>query len=91
MDTQPYLAHLYCALFSTAYYGLFHVGEITSGSHPVQVQNVHIGRNKNKVLFILLTSKTHGLYSKPQTIKITSTVLKGKLTLSHTDRLNSDL
>ena len=62
----------YCALFSTAYFGLFRVGELTSGSHPVLVKNVHVGRNKNKVLFMLLTSKTHGLYSRPQSIKISS-------------------
>ena len=69
---QPYLAVLYCALFSTAYYGLFRVGELTSGSHPVRVGNVHTGRNKKKMLFILESSKTHGKHMRPQSIKITS-------------------
>ena len=71
-DTQPYLAYLYGALFSTAYFGLFRVGEVTSGSHPVKVGDVHIGRNKKKMLFVLRTSKTHGEHDRPQTIKITS-------------------
>ena len=69
---QPYLATLYCALFSTAYFGLFRVGELTSGSHPVLATNVHLARNKKKLLFILITSKTHGVYNRPQSIKITS-------------------
>ena len=72
---QLYLCSLYLALFSTAYFGLFRVGELTSGSHPVLVGNVHIARNKRKFLFILETSKTHGLESKPQSVKVTSTVL----------------
>ena len=32
---QIYLQSLYCALFSTAYFGLFRVGELSSGSRPV--------------------------------------------------------
>ena len=71
-NQQPFLAALYCALFSTAYFGLFHVAELTSGSHPIMVSNVHIGRNKKKFLFVLKTSKTHGEYNHPQTIKICS-------------------
>ena len=34
-NNQPYLATLYKAIFSTAYYGLFRIGEITKGTHPV--------------------------------------------------------
>ena len=34
-DQQHYLSILYKALFSTAYYGLFRIGELASGSHPV--------------------------------------------------------
>ena len=33
IDSQPYLAKLYTALFSMAYYRLFRVGELTSGTH----------------------------------------------------------
>ena len=50
---QHYLAALYPALLSTAYYGLLGVGEVTSGSHPVLARDMHIGNNKNKMLFIL--------------------------------------
>ena len=70
---QPYLAALYCALFSTAYFGLFRVGEVTQGSHLVMVTDVHLAKNKNKILFVLHTSKTHGLHNRPQSIKITFT------------------
>ena len=69
---QPYLAILYSTLFSTAYFGLFRVGELTAGSHPVMVKDVHLARNKKKFLFILRTSKTHGKHNFPQTVKITA-------------------
>ena len=69
---QPYLSALYAALLSTTYFGLFRIGEVTSGSHPVKVGDVHLAKNKLKVLFILRSSKTHGEYSAPQSIKISS-------------------
>ena len=46
IHSQPYLAHMHIALFSTAYFGLFRVGQLISGTHPVMVSDVHIGRNK---------------------------------------------
>ena len=67
---QPYLSRLYSAMLSTAYYGLFRVGEISSGSHPILVKDVHIAQNKNKMLFVLHTSKTHRKGNKPQLFKI---------------------
>ena len=67
---QIYLKILYKTLFSTAYYGLFRVGELTSGSHPVLVGDVHVSENKNKFLFLLRTSKTHWKDVKPQRVKI---------------------
>ena len=70
---QEFLATLYCALFSSAYFGMFRVGEITTGDHPVKVNDVQIGENKDKVLFILRTSKTHGKGDKLQKIKICRT------------------
>ena len=69
---QVYLAYLYRALFATAYFRLFRVGELTSGEHPVQVRDVQLGDNKQKVMFILRTSKTHGKGAKPHLIKISS-------------------
>ena len=77
---QPYLADLYRALLGTAYFGLFRVGELTTGDHPVLARDVHIGLNKRKMLFVLRTSKTHGLAAKPQLIKIAaSTTGKNKM------------
>ena len=69
---QPYLEVLYSALFATAYYGLFRIGEIMQSTHTVLAKDVHIGENKDK-LFILHTSKTHGRGDKPQMIKISAT------------------
>ena len=70
LHDQPYLQTMYKALFSIAYYGLFRIGELTSGNHPVKVCDVHICNKKCKLLFVLRTSKTHWTDSKPQFIKI---------------------
>ena len=71
---QPYLRSLYKALITTAYFGLFRVGELTAtfSNHAVRAKDVHLGANKKKMLFVLHTSKTHGKESKPQKIKISS-------------------
>ena len=69
---QIYLSKLYMAIISTAYYGLFRIGELTSGPHVIKVKDVHIGVNKDKVLFVLWTSKTHNKNNFPQSIKIAS-------------------
>ena len=69
-DKQPYLEILYKTMLIVGYYGMLRVGEITTGSHPVRAKDVHIGSNKNKILLILYTSKTHGYGSKPQKVKI---------------------
>ena len=70
---QPYLLTMYSTMFAMAYYGLFPIGEFASGPHVVLARNVHIGVNKNKMLFILNSSKTHTKGDKPQLVKITST------------------
>ena len=69
---QVYLCKLYLALFSTAYFGLFRVGEITFSEHVVKVCDVQVATNKRKMMFILRSSKTQGLDKKPQIIKISS-------------------
>ena len=74
---QNYLLVMYRALFSTAYYSLFRVGELMSGSHPVLAKNVHIASNKRKMLFLLTSSKTHRPGDPPQMVKITG-IKKGK-------------
>ena len=56
---QCYLNALHKAVISSAYYGLLRIGEIAMGPHCVLARNVHVGVNKNKILFILLSSKTH--------------------------------
>ena len=71
-ETQPYLLKMYRALYSTVYFGHFRVGELTVGYHPVRARDVHIADNKNKLMFVLHTSKTHWTNDKRQFIKISS-------------------
>ena len=56
---QTYLATLYVAIFATMYFGLLRVGEVGMGSHPIKVQDVHVAQNKQKILLLLRSSKTH--------------------------------
>ena len=77
---QPFLETMYRTWFHLAYYGLFRVGELAYSTHVVRAKDVHIARNKQKLLFILYTSKTHGHESHPQKIKITAvSQSKGKM------------
>ena len=69
---QPYLAVMFTTLISTAYFGLFRIGEETSGSHPILARDVQLADNKRKIFFILRDSKTHGKESEPQLVKISS-------------------
>ena len=77
---QPYLRILYKAVFSTMYFGLLRISEVSDAGHPVLACDVHIGMNKRKFMFILRTSKTHGKNMKPQIMKISA---KNK---SHSDK-----
>ena len=70
LDDQPYLLTLYRALFTTAYFGLFRIGELSCSDHAVKACDVHIGKNKKKLFFVLHSSKRHGKVSKPQIVKI---------------------
>ena len=67
---QPYLLALYQALFLLAYYGVMRIGELATGNHPILAKDIHVGRNKNKMMLVLHHSKMHGLESLPQKIKI---------------------
>ena len=69
-ESQPYLLILFQSLFALGYYGLMRVGELTASNHVVRARNVHLARNKDKLLVILYTSKTHGTESYPQKIRI---------------------
>ena len=73
---QGYLKILYQTLFITAYFSLFRVSELTAGEHPILARDIHIADNKRKMLFILHSSKTHGLDALPQSVKISSTRAK---------------
>ena len=70
--SQPYLKVMYWAIFSTMYFGLFMIGELTQGSHTVKARDVQLAENKKKFLFILRMSKTHWKNIKPQLIEITT-------------------
>ena len=69
---QWYLDILYKTLFAVSYYGLMRVGEVTKSPHVLKAKDVHIAKNKNKIMLILYSSKTHDKSSRPQKIKITS-------------------
>ena len=69
---QPYLAILYQVMVLTAYFGLFRVGEITLSDHIIKAEDVYIGHNKNKLRFVLHSSKTHRCDVKPQVVRISS-------------------
>ena len=77
---QNYLRCLYRAVFASAYYGLLRVGEISAGNHPIKAVDVHIGENKNKLLYVLRSSKTHTENMKPQLVKIAE-ITSGKQTV----------
>ena len=71
-EGQYYLTTLYKALFALGYYGLMRVSELTvnEGRHTVKAVNIHLAMNKQKLLVVLYTSKTHTKGMKPQKIKI---------------------
>ena len=69
---QPYLEVLFKTFFILSYYGLFRVGELATGTHPAKACNVHMARNRDKILIILYSSKTHGDESRPQEIEISA-------------------
>ena len=69
---QDYLTKMYQCMAIFGYYGLLRIGEMATGQHPILACNVHKDNMKQKILLILFTSKTHGLESRPQKIKIWS-------------------
>ena len=73
---QEYLTIMYQTIFCIAYYGLFQVSELTTGAHPIRASDIHIGTSKDKILFVLYSSKMHGKESRPQKIKIKANINK---------------
>ena len=72
LKNQWYLEILYKTLFALCCYGMMRVGEVTRSPHVLKAKNVHLATNKNKLLLVLYTSKTHDKSNRPQKIKITS-------------------
>ena len=85
-SAQPYLEILFKTMIIVGYYGMFRVGEIASGTHPVRAKDVHVAKNKNKIMFILYTSKTHGYESKPQRVNIAEEDLNAKESIRNNQR-----
>ena len=73
IPNQPYLQSLYRSIFCMGYYGLMRIGELTESNHVLKARNIHVGINKDKIMVVLYSSKTHGAESYPQKIKITAT------------------
>ena len=75
-SNQFYLEKLYKAIFALSYYGLMRVSEVVLSDedsyHAVRASNIHVATNKDKILIVLYTSKTHGKDRRPQKIKIVS-------------------
>ena len=88
---QWYLEILYKTIFCIGYYGLFRIGELAAendeaceqNNHAIKACNVHIGKNKNKILFVLYSSKTHSKESLPQKVKIKANDKPFKQTNEH--------
>ena len=80
---QSYLKVMYTSLFLVGFYGMFRIGELTTGNHPILAKDIHLGNNKRKMLIVLHTSKTHGIESLPQKVKI-----EGNITLAGDIRFN---
>ena len=69
-DKQPYLEAMYISAILISYYGLCRIGEITESMHSIKAINVHSAKNRDQILIILYSSKTHGKGNVPQKIKI---------------------
>ena len=75
---QPYLELLYKTILLLSYYGMMRNGELTQSPHALKASNIHIGSNKDKILIVLYTSKTHGVDSHPQEIHISANNSRSK-------------
>ena len=73
---KPYVQIMYQTIFCVSYYGLLCMSEVvnqqseSSSKHAIKAASVHMSVNKEKILLILYTSKTHSKESRPQQIKI---------------------
>ena len=72
INNQRYLEIMYKALFALGYYGLMRVGELTASEHVIKARNVHMAINKDKLMIVLYSSKTHLVANRPQKVRITA-------------------
>ena len=77
---QPYLEALYKAILCLGYYGMLRVREMTLSPHTIKASDVHVAHNKDKILLVLYTSKTHGEESGPQKVKISAVPVRNHVT-----------
>ena len=82
-STQPFLCKLYKAILMAGYYDLLRIGEVTTAecNHYIRYSDVHLAPQKEKILFVLRTSKTHNFGNTPQIIKISSLTSEDKPTM----------
>ena len=71
---QQYLQLLYKTLFALSYYGLMRACEVTqtTSGHVLNAKDISAAKDKEKILIVLYSSKTHTEGMRPQKIKITS-------------------
>ena len=54
----------------TCYYGLLRVGGLTQSQRTIKAADIHLAKNKTKILISLRMSKTHTQADQPQLIKL---------------------
>ena len=70
MKNQLYLEILFKMIFSLGYYGLLRAGELVDSEHAIRAANIHLAMNKEKIMMVLYSLKTHSIANRPQKIKI---------------------
>ena len=60
-------------MFVLAYYGLLRIGKIAVSTYALKAKDLGVGVNKDKIMIMLFSSKTHDVHVLPQKIKISST------------------
>ena len=71
-NQQPYQEIMYKAMFIVGYYRLLGAGELCFNNgtedelqHTIRAKLVYIATNKEKIILLLYTSKTHGFKAHP--------------------------
>ena len=74
---------MYKALFALGYYGLMRVGELTASEHVIKARNAHMAINKDKLMIVLYSSKTHLVANRPQKVRITANACEKSVHYMH--------